>query len=141
MTNFYSDIEPLSEYSPVTLNLSPATRVLNQNPGRICSFYLVIILIIPLFTFGSIYRTNILVGPRKIMTETNNSNKIKHNGAQNPNRPEQNSWLLTSLVEEMDSVLPWTNPASGRCRTYSEPPNSKSSTLTTWPQSAFWCPW
>ena len=28
----YSDEEPLSEYSPVTLHLSPATRILNGNP-------------------------------------------------------------------------------------------------------------
>ena len=88
MTIFYSDMEPLSEYFPVTLHLSPVTRVLNENPGRVCSFYLVIIIIIPLFTFGSIYRTNMLVGPSKITTETNNSNIIKHNGAKNPNRPE-----------------------------------------------------
>ena len=34
MTITYLDMEPLSEYSPVTLHLSPATRVLNENPGR-----------------------------------------------------------------------------------------------------------
>ena len=33
MTIFYSDVKPLSKYSPVTLHLSPATRILNQNPG------------------------------------------------------------------------------------------------------------
>lgn len=32
MTNFYLDVEPLSNYSPVTLHLSPATRILNENP-------------------------------------------------------------------------------------------------------------
>ena len=32
MTIFYSDVEPLSEYSPVMLHLSPATRILNENP-------------------------------------------------------------------------------------------------------------
>jgi len=31
MTNFYSDMEPVSKYSPVMLNLSPATRILNEN--------------------------------------------------------------------------------------------------------------
>ena len=30
---FFSDVEPLSEYSPVTLHLSPATRILNEKPG------------------------------------------------------------------------------------------------------------
>ena len=33
MTIFYSDVEPESEYSPVTLHLSPATRSLNEKPG------------------------------------------------------------------------------------------------------------
>ena len=30
---FYSNVEPLSKYSPVTLHLSPATRILNENLG------------------------------------------------------------------------------------------------------------
>ena len=33
-TIFYSDMEPLSKYSPVTLHLSPASRVLSENPDR-----------------------------------------------------------------------------------------------------------
>ena len=32
MTIFYSDMEPLSKYSPVTIHLSPATRILSENP-------------------------------------------------------------------------------------------------------------
>ena len=32
MTIFYSDMEPLSQYSPVQLHLSPATRILSENP-------------------------------------------------------------------------------------------------------------
>ena len=28
----YSDIEPLSQYSTLTLHLFPATRILNENP-------------------------------------------------------------------------------------------------------------
>ena len=35
VTIFYSDEEPLSEYSCVTLHLSPATRILNENPGGV----------------------------------------------------------------------------------------------------------
>ena len=31
---FYSDVQPLSKYSPVTLHLSPATRILNESPCR-----------------------------------------------------------------------------------------------------------
>lgn len=35
MTIFYLDVEPLSKYSTVTLHLvSPATRILNENPGN-----------------------------------------------------------------------------------------------------------
>ena len=33
MTIFYSEVEPLSKYYPVTLHLSPATRILNENPA------------------------------------------------------------------------------------------------------------
>ena len=32
MTIIYSDLEPLSKYSPVILHLFPATRILNENP-------------------------------------------------------------------------------------------------------------
>ena len=32
MNVFYSDVEPLSKSSPVTLHLSPATRILKENP-------------------------------------------------------------------------------------------------------------
>ena len=32
MTILYSDVEPLSKYSSVMLHLSPATRILNENP-------------------------------------------------------------------------------------------------------------
>ena len=34
---FYSDVEPLSKYSPVTLNLSPATWIINENSVGVCS--------------------------------------------------------------------------------------------------------
>ena len=36
MTMFYSDVEPLSKYSPEMLHLSPATRILNENPVGTC---------------------------------------------------------------------------------------------------------
>ena len=32
MTIFYPDMESLSKYSPVMLQLSPAARILNENP-------------------------------------------------------------------------------------------------------------
>ena len=31
---FYSDVKPLSKYSPVTLQLSPTSRILNENPAK-----------------------------------------------------------------------------------------------------------
>ena len=48
MTIFYSDVEPLSKYSPVTSHFSPATRILNENPDHIHwnihdTFYLLIL--------------------------------------------------------------------------------------------------
>ena len=36
MTIFYSDVEPLSKYSPVMLHLSPTTRILNENSVGTC---------------------------------------------------------------------------------------------------------
>ena len=41
MTNFYSYVEPLSKYSPVTLHLSPATTILNENLD--CRIFLIIL--------------------------------------------------------------------------------------------------
>ena len=32
---FFSDVEPLSNCSPVTLHLSPAARILNENPANV----------------------------------------------------------------------------------------------------------
>ena len=32
MTIFYSDTKPLLKYSPVTLHISAATRILNESP-------------------------------------------------------------------------------------------------------------
>ena len=32
MTIFYSDMEHLSKYSPLTIQLSPATIILSENP-------------------------------------------------------------------------------------------------------------
>ena len=39
MTILHLDVEPFTKYSPVTLHLSPATRILNEN--------LAIIIIVP----------------------------------------------------------------------------------------------
>ena len=44
MTIFYSDVEPCSEYSPVMLHLSPATRILNENTDN---YFLEVLLIKP----------------------------------------------------------------------------------------------
>ena len=40
MTIFYSDVEPTSQFSPVTLHLSPATRILNENPDGKVNIYI-----------------------------------------------------------------------------------------------------
>ena len=39
MTIFYSDMETLSQYSPVKLHLSHATRFLSENPGLVWQHY------------------------------------------------------------------------------------------------------
>ena len=63
------------------------------------------ITIIPLFTLGSIYCTD--VGGAEQMPETNN---LKD--------PEANQLdQFTSMAEELNSVLPRTNPASGQSGT------------------------
>ena len=45
---FYSDGKALSKYSPVMLHLSPATRILSENPengkGMNCKLYYILIL-------------------------------------------------------------------------------------------------
>ena len=46
MTIFYSDMEPLSHYSPIKLlHLSPSTRILNENPEHnFCHTYTLLML-------------------------------------------------------------------------------------------------
>jgi len=39
MTIFYSDMETLSQYSPVKLHLSTATRILSENTGLVWQHY------------------------------------------------------------------------------------------------------
>ena len=39
LTIFFSDMEPLSHYSPVLLHLSPAARILTENPEVACSVF------------------------------------------------------------------------------------------------------
>ena len=69
-------------------------------------------MIIPLFTFGSIYSTNTSWAEQ--MRETNNSNIIKHNRVKIPTGQRQTSWLFTSMAQDLNSGLPRANPASGQ---------------------------
>ena len=39
LTIFFSDMEPLSHYSPVLLHLSPGARILTENPEVACSVF------------------------------------------------------------------------------------------------------
>ena len=89
-----------------------------------------VIIIIPLFTLGSVYSTY-AIGAEQ-MAETNHSNIIKHNRVKNPNWPEANQLAIYKPGQE----LFWTrdyceqiNPAAGQVGTWT----CKSSTLTTWP--------
>ena len=45
MTILYSDLEPLSQYSPVKLHLSPVTRILSENP--MCMYVFVTLVCVP----------------------------------------------------------------------------------------------
>ena len=46
LTMFYSDVKALSKYSPLMLHLSPATRILSENPkngkGMNCKLYYIL---------------------------------------------------------------------------------------------------
>ena len=70
---------------------------------------------IPLFTLGSIYRTN--ASGTEQMTETNNSNIIEYNRVKNPNQPETNQLAVYKRDGGYELALPRTNPASGQSGT------------------------
>ena len=70
------------------------------------------IIIIPLFTLGSInFVAQTLVGPSKCLKQTI---QIGLKRVKNPNGRRRTSWLFTSVVEDLNSSLPRTNPASGQ---------------------------
>ena len=70
------------------------------------------IIIIPLFTLGSInFVAQTLVGPSKCLKQTI---QIGLKRVKNPNGRRRTSWLFTSMVEDLNSSLPRTNPASGQ---------------------------
>ena len=56
-----------------------------------------------------------LVGPRKFLKQIV---QIKLNRVKIPTGGRQTSWLFTSVVEDLNSGLPWTNPASGQSATW-----------------------
>ena len=70
------------------------------------------IITIPLFTLGSInFIAQTLVGPSKCLKPTI---QIGLKRVKNPNGRRRTSWLFTSVVEDLNSSLPRTNPASGQ---------------------------
>ena len=50
MTIFYSNEEPLSKYFPITLHVSPATRILNENPAQQVQKFCQLLKYCPLFS-------------------------------------------------------------------------------------------
>ena len=52
-----------------------------------------------------------LVGPSKCLKQTI---QIGLKRVKNPNGRRRTSWLFTSVVEDLNSSLPRTNPASGQ---------------------------
>ena len=89
-------------------------------------------MIIPLFTFGSIYSTNTSWAEQ--MPETNNSNIIKHNRVKNPNWPEADQLAIYKHGPgfELGTTTNKSSQRSGRDLN-SGPRNDKSSALTTRP--------
>ena len=72
---------------------------------------MMMMIIIPLFTLGSInFVAQTLVGPSKCLKQTI---QIGLKRVKNPNGRRRTSWLLTSMVEDLNPSLPRTNPASG----------------------------
>ena len=69
--------------------------------------------IIPLFTFGSIYSTNASEAEKCLKQII----EIKLNRVKNPTGRRQTSWLFTSVVEDLNSGQPRTNPAGVQCGT------------------------
>ena len=73
---------------------------------------MMIIIIIPLFTLGSInFIAQTLVGSNKCLKQTI---QIGLKRVKNPNGRRRTSWLFTSVVEDLNSSLPRTNPARGQ---------------------------
>ena len=72
--------------------------------GLFCRTTIIIIIIIPLFTLGSIYSTN--ASGAKQMPETE-LNRIK-----NPNWPEVNQLAIYKYGRGLELGLLWTNPAT-----------------------------
>ena len=95
--------------------------------------------IIPLFTFGSIYSTNASEAEKCLKQII----EIKLTRVKNPTGRRQTSWLFTSVVEDLNSGLPRTNPAGGQCGTWTwglriaspalKPLGHAAPAVTAWP--------
>ena len=73
---------------------------------------MMMMMIIPLFTLGSInFVAQTLVGPSKWLKQTI---QIGLKRVKIANGRRRTSWLFTSVVEDLNSSLPRTNPASGQ---------------------------
>ena len=89
------------------------------------------IIILSLFTLGSIYSTY-ASGTEK-MTETKSWNQTINRFKNPATGRRQTSWLFTSLVEDLNSGRLWRS-ASGQNSGNPRPPNYKSGVLTDWPR-------
>lgn len=52
--------------------------------------------------------------PEPMLTKAEVNIGNEHNGAKNPSEQRQTSWLVTTLVEELNSGRPRTTPANGQ---------------------------
>ena len=114
-----------TQYEHLCCNIPFFLLLYNNNNNNLT------IIILSLFTLGSIYSTY-ASGAEK-MTETKSLNQTINRFKNPATGRRQTSWLFTSLVEDLNSGRLWRS-ASGQNSGNPRPPNCKSGVLTAWPR-------
>ena len=114
-----------TQYEHLSCNIPFFLLLYNNNNNNLT------IIILSLFTLGSIYSTY-ASGAEK-MTETKSLNQTINRFKNPATGRRQTSWLFTSLVEDLNSGRLWRS-ASGQNSGNPRPPNCKSGVLTAWPR-------
>ena len=114
-----------TQYEHLSCNIPFFLLLYNNNNNNLT------IIILSLFTLGSIYSTY-ASGAEK-MTETKSLNQTINRFKNPATGRRQTSWLFTSLVEDLNSWRLWRS-ASGQNSGNPRPPNCNSGVLTAWPR-------